>query len=186
MSLECRILRSLRYGLRSRRADAAMRGASRLGDYGTVWLIAAYVMLCFRSQRRAALEMLLSLAVESLLCCVLLKPFSGRRGEPLSLRLILPRSRPSAGPPHRGVPALSRRALPHGRPRRGRRGHRLRLRGPPSHEEALPMKKPRPERSLYRIKFLPSRFYRGGFFLFPGVSAAEAGPRRGASPRRSP
>lgn len=79
MSLECRILRSLRYGLRSRRADAAMRVASRLGDYGTVWLIAAYVMLCFRSQRRAALEMLLSLAVESLLCCVLLKPFIRRK-----------------------------------------------------------------------------------------------------------
>lgn len=79
MSLECRILRSLRYSLRSRRADAAMRGASRLGDYGTVWLIAAYVMLCFRSQRRAALEMLLSLAMESLLCCVLLKPFIRRK-----------------------------------------------------------------------------------------------------------
>lgn len=79
MSLECRILRSLRYSLRSRRADAAMRGASRLGDYGTVWLIAAYVMLCFRSQRRAALEMLLSLAVESLFCCVLLKPFIRRK-----------------------------------------------------------------------------------------------------------
>lgn len=78
MSLECRILRSLRYGLRSRRTDAAMRGASRLGDYGTVWLIAAYVMLCFRGQRQA-LEMLLSLAVESLLCCVLLKPFIRRK-----------------------------------------------------------------------------------------------------------
>lgn len=79
MSLECRILRSLRYSLRSRRADAAMRGASRLGDYGTVWLIAAYVMLCFRGQRRAALGMLLSLAVESLFCCVLLKPFIRRK-----------------------------------------------------------------------------------------------------------
>lgn len=79
MSLECRILRSLRYSLRSRRTDAAMRGASRLGDYGTVWLIAAYVMLCFRGQRRAALGMLLSLAVESLFCCVLLKPFIRRK-----------------------------------------------------------------------------------------------------------
>ncbi len=78
MPFECWFLRWMRHYTKSRFGDWFMPRATHLGDYGALWIAMALVMLFFRRTRRPAVQMLLTLAVESLLCNTLLKPLIGR------------------------------------------------------------------------------------------------------------
>lgn len=78
MPFECWFLRWMRHYTKSRFGDYFMPRVTRLGDYGALWIAMALVMLCFRRTRQPAVQMLLALAVESLLCNTLLKPLIGR------------------------------------------------------------------------------------------------------------
>lgn len=78
MPFECWFLRWMRHYTKSRFGDYFMPRVTRLGDYGALWIAMALIMLCFRRTRQPAVQMLLTLAVESLLCNTLLKPLIGR------------------------------------------------------------------------------------------------------------
>lgn len=78
MPFECWFLRWMRHYTKSRFGDWFMPRATRLGDYGAVWIALALGMLFFRRTRRAAVQLLVTLAAESLLCNTFLKPFIGR------------------------------------------------------------------------------------------------------------
>lgn len=78
MPFECRFLRWMRHYTKSRFGDWFMPRATRLGDYGAVWIALALGMLFFRRTRRPAVQLLVTLAIESLLCNTFLKPFVGR------------------------------------------------------------------------------------------------------------
>lgn len=74
MPLECWLLRWMRHHTKSKTGDAVMPVVTRLGDYGALWIFMAAVMLFFRKSRKPAVAMLITLAVEALLCNVILKP----------------------------------------------------------------------------------------------------------------
>ena len=78
MPFECWFLRWMRHYTKSRFGDWFMPRATRLGDYGAVWIALALGMLFFRRTRRPAVQLLVTLAIESLLCNTFLKPFVGR------------------------------------------------------------------------------------------------------------
>lgn len=78
MPFECWFLRWMRHYTKSRFGDWFMPRVTHLGDYGALWIAAALLMLFFRRTRRPAAQMLLTLAIESLLCNTLLKPLIGR------------------------------------------------------------------------------------------------------------
>ena len=58
--------------------DWLMASLSRLGNGGLLWLLLAGGLLLYRPTRRQGLEVLLALALEVLLCNILLKPWLAR------------------------------------------------------------------------------------------------------------
>lgn len=58
--------------------DALMKGASFLGNGGSLWIILTIVLLCIPKTRTAGIVMAVSLCADALLCNVLLKPAVAR------------------------------------------------------------------------------------------------------------
>lgn len=77
MQWEWKILDSLQ-ALRSPAMDWLMASLSRLGNGGLLWLLLAGGLLLYRPTRRQGLAVLLALALEVLLCNILLKPWLAR------------------------------------------------------------------------------------------------------------
>lgn len=95
LNFEFALLDFIQKNMHSGIGDMLMIFFSRIGDAGMVWIILAVVFMLSRRTRRVGSAMLVALAVEVLLCNVLIKPLVARiRPCDINTLIILPVKRP--------------------------------------------------------------------------------------------
>lgn len=78
LGIDNAILDFIQQHLRSSFGDAVMPVITALGNAGIIWLLLGGGLLCFRKTRRIGAAVLAALAINLLLCNVILKPLVGR------------------------------------------------------------------------------------------------------------
>lgn len=75
LTFDDKVIRFINDNLRSRFLDKAMKMVSASGNYGVVWLAAAFYLIAMGGEkRRAGLLMIASLTVEAAACNLIIKP----------------------------------------------------------------------------------------------------------------
>lgn len=72
-SLDAAILLFVQDNIRCPALDVVMKAASRLGDAGLLWIVTGVLLLIFAKTRRGGAGMLASLAVEFVICDLIIK-----------------------------------------------------------------------------------------------------------------
>lgn len=78
MHIDQTILDWIQSTLRSPFMDNVMSFITRLGDYGTIWILLGIILLLFPKTRRCGFTVLLSLAISSFAANILIKPLISR------------------------------------------------------------------------------------------------------------
>lgn len=76
--LELAILDWIQMHLRCGFLDAVMPAITRLCDHGEIWIVLAAVLLLWRKKRRSGLAISSALALDLVICNLILKPLIGR------------------------------------------------------------------------------------------------------------
>ena len=78
MNIDFMILDFIQKHMRCEMLDAVMPVITALGNGGIIWIAMTAILLCFPKTRRLGAGMAVSLALEAVLCNVILKPLAAR------------------------------------------------------------------------------------------------------------